>query len=231
MIRVTLPLHPQTRAAIIQTRAFIISKERSSLALASIIISCCTTGFAAATSWYDYDTSPAKRELSPRIAGATPDTSRGPFFCLLVMSGALQVAAKSFSSALLFIASPVYFLAYTVGDHALYQLYLAARGDHRYFRSGISVPMSVVTRIIEKIFADFTSCWLVRNPLSMHNAFFLFNQLTAHASVFVSVHVYVSGGGEDLEEGVLWASAGALFAAWALTYVERASERQQERVN
>ncbi|GMI54437.1 hypothetical protein TeGR_g3786 [Tetraparma gracilis] len=39
-------------AAIIQTRAFIISEERSTLALVSIIISCCTTGFAAATMWY-----------------------------------------------------------------------------------------------------------------------------------------------------------------------------------
>ncbi|GMI31847.1 hypothetical protein TeGR_g11242, partial [Tetraparma gracilis] len=36
-------------AAIIQTRAFIISERRTTLALVSIIISCCTTGFAAAT--------------------------------------------------------------------------------------------------------------------------------------------------------------------------------------
>jgi hypothetical protein len=71
--------------------------------------------------WFDYDTSPEKRKESPKLAGATPDTSRGPFFFLLVMSGALQIAAKSLSSALLLIASPIIFLAYTVGDHALYE--------------------------------------------------------------------------------------------------------------
>jgi hypothetical protein len=108
-------------AAVIQIRALVVSKERSTIALVSIIISCCTTGFAAATMWYDYDTSPAKRKQSPRIAGAAPDTSRGPFFFVLVMHGALQVVAKSYSSALLLIANPNYFLAYMVGDHVLYE--------------------------------------------------------------------------------------------------------------
>ncbi|GMI23650.1 hypothetical protein TeGR_g6548, partial [Tetraparma gracilis] len=206
-------------AAIIQTRAFIISEERSTLALVSIATSCCTTGFAAATVWYDYDTSPEKRRTSPKLAGATPDTSRGPFFAMLVMSGALQVLAKSFSSALLIIANANYFLAYTVGDHVLYQLYLVLRRDHRRVEPGTGVALSVVFRFCEKSVADFTSCWLTRNPLTMHNAYFLFNQLTAHASVFVAVHVYVSGGGDQLDEGVLWIGAGSLFAAWALTYV------------
>ncbi|GMI54445.1 hypothetical protein TeGR_g3786 [Tetraparma gracilis] len=206
-------------AAIIQTRAFIISEERSTLALVSIIISCCTTGFAAATMWYDYDTSPEKRRMDPKIAGATPDTSRSPFFILLVMSGAFQVMAKSFSSALFFIASPIYFLAYMAGDHVLYQLYLVVRGDLRSFRPGFSVSLSVVFNTVEKAIADFTSCWLMRNPLSMHSAYFLFNQLTTHASAFVSVRVYVSAGGDHLDERVLWIGAGLLFAAWALTYI------------
>jgi hypothetical protein len=48
------PFPPTTRTAIIQTRALIVSKERTTLALVSIIISCCTTGFAAATIWYDH---------------------------------------------------------------------------------------------------------------------------------------------------------------------------------
>jgi hypothetical protein len=153
--------------------------------------------------WYDYDTSPERRRVSPKLAGATPDTSRGPFFFVLVISGALQVVAKSFSSALLFIASPNYFLVYMAGDHVLYQLYLAARSDHRGFRPGFSVPMSMVTRFVEKVVADYTSSWITRNPLFMHNAYFLFNQLTAHASVFVSVRVYVGSGEDHLSERML----------------------------
>ena len=185
----------------------------------SIIISCCTTGFAAATMWYDYDTSPEKRRRNPKLAGATPDTSRGPFFIVLVVHGALQVVAKCFSSALLFIANSNYFLAYTVGDHVLYQLYLAARGDHRFFRPGAGVLLSVVFRVTEKAVADFTSCWLIRNPVTMHNAYFLFNQLMTHASVFVSVHIYATSNFTHLPARMLWMSAGSLFGAWAITYV------------
>ncbi|GMI19342.1 hypothetical protein TeGR_g2736 [Tetraparma gracilis] len=206
-------------AAIIQTRAFITSNERSRAALGSIVISCCTTGFAAATMWYAYDTSPEKRRRSPKLAGATPDTSRGPFFVVLVMSGALQVVAKSFSSALLLIASPNYFLVHMAADHFLYQVYVAARCDHRNFRPGAGIPQSVVFRIMEKVITDYTSCWVMRNPLTMHNCYFLFNQLTAHASVFVSVRVYASSGLTDMPERMLWIGAGSLFAAWALTYI------------
>ena len=155
--------------------------------------------------------------------------------CVLVSGGlgptrddlTAQVLAKSFSSALLLIASPNYFLAFMVGDHVLYQLYLAARGDHRDCRPGFGVFSSAFARIGQKVVVDFTGCWLMRNPLVMHNAYFLFNQLTAHASVFVSVHVYVSGGGNDLDERMLWVSSGALFGAWAVTYVVRARAKQR----
>jgi hypothetical protein len=241
----TDPSPPLTRAAIIQTRAFIISENRSRAALVSIIISCCTTGFAGATMWFDYDTSPAKRKLSPRLAGATPDTSRGLFFFLLVMSGALQVVAKSFSSALLIIASPNLFLAYTVGDHLLFQIYLVVRGDHCIIAPGASVATSVTSNLIYKVIADFTSSWIMRSPIFMHNAYvrtserscyypscspdrvrryFLFNQLTTHTSVFVSVRVYVGAGFTHLPVEMLWNSAGSLFAAWALTYVAQAHD-------
>ncbi|GMI28919.1 hypothetical protein TeGR_g7534 [Tetraparma gracilis] len=205
-------------AAIIQTRAFLVNKEQSKLAFVSIVISCLATGFGSATIWYDFDTSPQKRRQKPRFAGATPDTSRGPFFFLLVVSGALQIAAKSFSSALLLIASPIIFLAYTVGDHALYQGYLVVRGDHRFYNYGVGVSVSVLFRVVEKVLADFTSCWRVSVPICMHNAYFLFNQLTTQASVFVSVHVYVSSGFAHLSARALWMSAGSLFAVWTLTY-------------
>jgi hypothetical protein len=90
---------------------------------------------------------------------------------MLVVSGALQVASKSVSSALLLIASPIIFLAYTVVDHALYHLYLVVRGDHNYFRPGVGVLFSVGIRSGEKLMADFTSCWWIRQPMSMHSAY------------------------------------------------------------
>ncbi|GMI31785.1 hypothetical protein TeGR_g9820 [Tetraparma gracilis] len=205
--------------AIIQSRAFIISEDRSRAALASIIIGCCTTGFAAATMWFDWDTSPKKRKGNPLLAGAVPDTGRGPFFALLVLSGALQVAAKGLSSALLFIVSPVWLLAYMVGDHLLYQLYLAARGDYLVFMPGAGVALSFLVRLLEKLISDFTSCGMIRSPLMMHSAYFLFNQLATHASVFVSVKLYVDSGNDHLPHDLLWAGAGCVFSAWALIYL------------
>jgi hypothetical protein len=147
------------RAAIIQTRAFLISEKKSNIALASICISCCTTGFAAATMWYDFDTSPGKRKECPRLCGATPDQGRGLFFFLVTVSGALQVLAKSLSSALLLIANPNWFVAYTAVDHVLFQFYLVLRGDHRTMVPGLGVVMSSVIRIFLKLVADYTSCW------------------------------------------------------------------------
>jgi hypothetical protein len=169
--------------------------------------------------WFDWDTSPKKRKKNPLLAGAVPDMGRGPFFALLVLSGALQVAAKSLSSALLFIVNPVWLLAYMVGDHLLYQLYLIARGDYLTYVPGAGVAVSFAFRFFEKLVADFTSCGMIRSPLLMHSAFFLFNQLTTHASVFVSVKLYVDSGNDHLPHDLLWAGAGCVFSAWALIYL------------
>jgi hypothetical protein len=91
--------------------------------------------------------------------------------------------------------------------------------------------MTVVMRFGEKTIADFTSCWLMRSPLLVHNAYFLLNQLATHASVFVSVLLYtrssVAALPAALPASLLWSGAGALFAAWALTYVARARERER----
>jgi hypothetical protein len=59
----------------------------------------------------------------------------------------------------------------------------------------------------------------------MTGAYFLFNQLTTQASVFVSIHVYASLGFNHLPAQVLWTSAVSISVAWALTYVARAREK------
>jgi uncharacterized membrane protein (DUF485 family) len=78
---------------------------------------------------------------------------------------------------------------------------------------------------VEKVIADFTSSWIVRTPLMMHSSYFLFNQLTTHASVFISVHVYVTSGLTQLSARLLWIGAVSIFFVWALTYVVRARKQ------
>jgi hypothetical protein len=168
--------------AVIQIRALIVGKERSGAALASILISCCATGFTAAQIFFDWgkravpmrarqpwyltqspaDTSPTKRQNDPRLAGSIPDTNRGLFFVLLTAAGALQIIAKSLSSALMYITSPLGFFLYVLADHVIFQLYLVARGDHTCFPSAFNTPLSIVFRFGEKLVVDFTSCWNCR---------------------------------------------------------------------
>jgi hypothetical protein len=148
-------------SAFIQAHAFVRSDERTAAALMSICLSCCTTSYVAATLWYDTDTSPSVRRMAPMMAGLVPDQGRGVFFCLLTISGALQVVAKTFSSALLMVANPSYFLAYLAGDHVLYLLITLLRGDFFISFQGLT-PVSPVGRPILKMLADVTGCWILR---------------------------------------------------------------------
>ena len=75
----------------------------SKAALASIIVSACTTGFTAATISFDFDASPQRRRDEPAFYGYIPDSAgrrTAIFFCML-MNGALLLLLRSFSTALL----------------------------------------------------------------------------------------------------------------------------------
>jgi hypothetical protein len=50
---------------------------------------------------------------------------------------------------------------------------------------------------------------------------FLFNKLTAHVSLLVSVHIYVSSSFVHLPAQILGMIAGSLVSAWALMYAAR----------
>jgi hypothetical protein len=155
------------------------------------------------------------------------------FFFVLVLSGAFQVFAKSFSSAIMIIVSKKFFFAYMVLDHVLYQVYRVARCDHTFFMTGRHGPcatlfFSVSARFMEKLAADFSGCWNVRMPISMGGAYFLFNQLTAHASVFAAVKLYEDYGLNHLPARVLWIGAGSIFAAWAATFLAAVSLAKRE---
>ena len=53
----------------------------------------------------------------------------------------------------------------------------------------------------------------------MHSCYFLFNQLTTFASVFVSVYLFNASDFDHLPARTLWISATSIFAAWALAYL------------
>ena len=77
----------------------------SQRALASIVLSACTTGFTAATISFDFDVSPQRRRDEPAFYGFIPDSAGGRtaiFFCM-IMNGALLLLLRSVSTALLLV--------------------------------------------------------------------------------------------------------------------------------
>ena len=90
----------QLAALIRQSRT---GSEISKVALGSIIVSACTTGFTAAMISYDFDVSPERRRDEPAFYGYIPDSAgrRTAIFFCMIMNGALLLLLRSFSTALL----------------------------------------------------------------------------------------------------------------------------------
>jgi hypothetical protein len=77
--------------------------EISKVALGSIIVSACTTGFTAATISFDFDVAPQRRRDEPSFYGYVPDSAgrRTAIFFCMIMNGALLLLLRSVSTALL----------------------------------------------------------------------------------------------------------------------------------
>jgi hypothetical protein len=73
------------------------------VALGSIIMSACTTGFTAATISFDFDVGPQRRRDEPDFYGYIPDSAgrRTAIFFCMITNGALLLLLRSFSTALL----------------------------------------------------------------------------------------------------------------------------------
>jgi hypothetical protein len=73
------------------------------VALGSIIMSACTTGFTAATISFDFDVSPRRRRGEPEFYGYIPDSAgrRTVIFFCMIMNGSLLLLLRSLSTALL----------------------------------------------------------------------------------------------------------------------------------
>ncbi|GMI27225.1 hypothetical protein TeGR_g1033, partial [Tetraparma gracilis] len=91
----------------------------SKAALASIVVSACTTGFTAATISFDFDVSPARRRDEPGFYGYIPDSAgrRTTIFFCMIMNAALLLLLRSLSTALLAMVGGRLVLYYYLGDH------------------------------------------------------------------------------------------------------------------
>jgi hypothetical protein len=85
-----------------------------------------------------------------------------------------------------------------------------------------SYVLSPLFRVVIKAVTDFSGCPLLRLNHLLGGRYWLFSLATSQLSVLVSVHLYnahAGGGGSKFDPGVLWTGAGALAAAWSVSFL------------
>jgi hypothetical protein len=201
---------------VLQSVAILRAKERSTVAVVSLLISAASTGLTATTMFYDNDVEPGTRKRNPVWCGVIPDQGRGLAFATVFTFCTLHALAKGVATALLYIANPLFLMIYFAVDYCLFFTYLAARSDVVFY-----VPMpptaswiiSPIFRIMFKIQADFGGSPVMRLPLFLGGRYYIFNLISAQASVLIAVYLYTIDR-EKSEADNMWLMATALVVFW-----------------
>jgi hypothetical protein len=130
----------------------------TTVAVASIVLSCISTAFTVTTIAFDLDSNRGSRGKNPEFYGYIPDTSAGRFmvFVLLFVYHSVLTLGNTFSMAVLAQTNWVWLVAYLLADHCGLILYKLTRGDLVYWIPGLGVSLSMLARFIVKVIVDFT---------------------------------------------------------------------------
>ena len=209
-----------------QTYAFLLAKEKSKAAAASIAISAMCTGFVGAVISWDMDTSPGKRKITPDFYGYVKNdpTSRTLTFLAMFTVTSSHVLMKTIAASLVMCVSGTWLLIYIGGDMLLFLLLKIIRGDLRYWfnlPNGLSWFFSILIRMFAKVLTDFSLVLQSRHCFEVGGAQFSLLIVLNKVSCFVAVRVYLKyyngsydAEGEDLrgnneiESERLWAGQG-----------------------
>jgi hypothetical protein len=207
---------------VLQVVAVLTAKDVSTSAVVSLLISAASTGLTATTIFYDNDVDPGVRKRNPVWCGAIPNQGRGLAFFNVFVFCTLHVLAKGLATALLYIANFRFLMLYIAVDYGLCLVYFAARKDVVVF-----VPMpptaswivSPIFRVAIKVIGDFSGTPILRIPLALGGSYYLFNLISAQASVMVAVHLYtieMAEREEKIAADTLWRMATFLVGSWCV---------------
>ena len=90
------------------------------------------------------------------------------------------------------------------GEIVVYLIYKVARGDFRYWMPlprGISLAVSLITRVAVKVICDFTGFLHARHPYEMGGLYWLMNMVFTQASVFGAIRLKEEYGWSEVVEG------------------------------
>jgi len=201
---------------ILQLYVLLKVKNMSSATVGSLLVSALTTGLASKNISWDFDVDPAARKKAPDFYGFIPNdsTKRIILKVCMVLNSALLLLVRSFSVAMLMLASKRYFVIYWAGDMALFLLLKVMGGDFHYWfpiDGAVGLLVSLLMRVLAKTIADFTGVIDFRHPNELGGIYWTVNMFMALVASFVSV--WIGGGGETE-----WLLVGTLSAAWLATF-------------
>jgi hypothetical protein len=225
---------------VIQSVAFLTSKDKSTSAALSLLLSAGSASMVSTTTAYDSDIDVDHRKLHPEVCGMIPDNGRGFAFANLFLLGALQMIAKGVSVALLAITNPSW-LGYYLGlDMAVLFLYKLAMRDFLTWHPlpiSVSIPFTIIVRIMTKTISDFSGSLMSRYPTVLGGAYFTFSLVQNQASVLAAVYLYNEHavgnvdeaaevgeiddaiGGTKLKAITIWSIAIGLVTVWTLSFL------------
>jgi hypothetical protein len=210
-------------ALVIQSVALLKSDNRSRGAIASLLISACSTGLISTTMAYDKDVSPVSRKESPDAYGFVPNAGRGLAFVTMLALSTLHIIAKTMANALLVVTNPTWLLYYMSSDLGFYFIQKLLRRDFIYWMPlplSLSIPAALIFRVCTKIVTDFTGCLLFKHPYELGGAYFSFNLMTTQISVPVIGYLYHKhyDGEDKIDETLTWVTVATLLVLWFVIF-------------
>jgi len=202
---------------VLQLYVWLSAPEKAgTYALASIGISCLTTGFASAMIAFDMDVDVPHRKNQPKFYGYIPNDHglRGRCFVLMTLMSSLHNLSRCLGCALLVFSDAEMALLFIGGEIGLYLVFKILRQDFHYWVPGAPLIASVFERVVVKVVADFTGCLHLRHPYEMGGLAFTISMIWAQAFPFVALQ-YFDGETKDIMRGFLAVS----FAAWMMSNI------------
>ena len=107
--------------------------------------------------------------------------SKARCFCVLFVVHLVQILLRNATLSLLAATQGWFAAVYLVGDLLVMVGYKALRRDVLYWPPGLGVPISLLIRLLVKVFGDSTSCAHFRHPLELGGLYYCLNVFLGQA--------------------------------------------------
>ncbi len=107
--------------------------------------------------------------------------SKARCFCVLFVVHLVQILLRTATVSLLAATRGWFAVVYLVGDFVVLVGYKALRRDVLYWVPTLGVPISLLIRLLVKVFGDSTSCAHFRHPLEFGGLYYCFNVFLGQA--------------------------------------------------